>query len=151
MAYKTASEIRLERIYNQITQSKAALMADYSATTIQIPDADKWDYALPEMYRNYQDGFLFPVCDEYRGMPIFNHPAYGMLYLRWTVGYFNLVSGEKEKYLCFDRKGNKYTVVIREGAELPNGNPSYFRFLPKVKQYKPTPRAAKLRQMKKGG
>lgn len=60
----------------------------------------------------------------------------------------NTISGEKEKYLCFDRKGSKYTVVIQEGAEQPNGNPSYFRFLPKVKQYKPTPRAAKLRKMK---
>ena len=134
---KTAREIRLEYIYNQITANKAALMAEYSANTIHIPDHDKWDYALPEMYLNYQDGFLFPVCDAYRGMPIFNHPDYGTLYLRWSVDWFNLSDGEKEKYLCFDRAGNKYTVVIQECPKLSGGNPSYFRFLPRVKRYTP--------------
>jgi hypothetical protein len=149
MAYITESQKRMERIYNQIQRSKAELMADYSAVTIQIPDCDKWDYAIPAMYLNYQDGFLFPVCDEYRGMPIFEHPEYGTLFLRWNVGWLDLTQVEKEKYLCFDRHGNKYTVIIHECPEQPGGNPSYFRFLPRVQRYTPTPRAAKLRELRK--
>lgn len=149
MAYITASQERMERIYNQIQRSKSELIMEYSAITIRIPENNKWDYAIPAMYLNYQDGFLFPICDEYRGMPIFQHPEYGTLYLKWNVSWLNLTEGEKEKYLCFDRRGNKYTVIIEEGPEQPNGNPSYFRFLPRVRQYAPSPRAAKIRAMRK--
>lgn len=147
MAYITESQKRVERIYNQIQRSKAVLMAEYSAITIRIPDNEKWDYAIPDMYLNYQDGFIFPICDEYRGMPIFQHPEYGTLYLKWSVSLFDLTEGEKEKYLCFDRHWNKYTVIIEEGPKHPNRNPSYFRFLPRVRQYTPSPRAAKLREL----
>lgn len=134
---KTAREIRLEHIFNQITENKAALMAEYSENTICIPDTDKWDYAIPEMYLNFQDGFLFPKCDAYKAMPLFILPDSTVLYLRWEVSFFQLQENEREKYLCFDRHGNKYTVVIQECPEQPEGNPSYFRFLPKVKKYEP--------------
>lgn len=148
MAYKKESEIRMERIYNHITKRKSELMADYSAIIIKIEDSDKWDYAIPEMYLNYQDGFLFPICDQYRGMPLFKHPEHGTLFLRWAVDWFDLTGREKEKYLCFDRSGKKYTVIIESQGEQSAGNPSYFRFLPKVKKYKPSKRTLKLRKAK---
>lgn len=134
---KTAIEIYFEKIYNQMQRNKAALIAEYSGTTLQIPNSDKWDYAIPEMYLNYQDGFLFPRCDIYRGMPLFILPDSTVLYLRWEVSYFNLLEGEKEKYLCFDRHGKKYTVTILDEPDLEGGNPSYFRFLPRVRKYEP--------------
>lgn len=134
---KTAREIRLERIYNQIEKNKATLMAEYSANTISIPDTDKWDYAIPKMYLNYQDGFLFPKCDAYKAMPLFILPDSTILYLRWEVSFFQLQDNEREKYLCFDRRGNKYTIIIQECPEQPEGNPSYFRFLPRVEKYRP--------------
>ena len=134
---KTAREIRFEKIYNQMKRSKAALIAEYSANTITIPESEKWDYAIPEMYVNYQDGFLFPRCEGYRGMPLFLLPDSTVLYLRWEVSYFDLLEGEKEKYLCFDRRGKKYAVSILEEPQLETGNPSYFRFLPRVRKYEP--------------
>ena len=112
-------------------------MADYAGLTHYIPELNKWDYAIPEHYTNYCNGFLMPDFDEYRGMPLFDHPQFGRLYLRWNVPYYALKDGEKEKYLCFDRHGNKYTVVIAECPEQEGGNPSYFRFLPRVKKYTP--------------
>lgn len=132
---KTARELRLEHIYNQIEANKAALMAEYSVNTIQIPDVEKWDYAIPEMYLNYQEGFLFPRYEGYKAMPLFILPDSTILYLRWEVSYFHLKEDEKEKYLCFDRKGSKYTVIIKETPEGEHGNPSYFRFLPRVEKY----------------
>ena len=149
MNYKTAAEERAHQIYLKIHESKSALLSEFSKTIIRIANADKWDFAIPEMYLNYQDGFLFPICDEYRGMPLFRHPDHGVLYLRWDVDFFSLSEGEKEKYLCFDRHGNKYTVIIEDCAESSSGNPSYFRFLPSVRKYEPTPRAAKMRQIRK--
>lgn len=134
---QTAREIRLERIFSQIEENKAALMAEYSKNTICIPDSDKWDYAIPEMYLNYQDGFLFPKCEAYKAMPLFILPDSTVLYLRWEVSYFNLMDSEREKYLCFDRSGNKYTIIIQETPQYETGNPSYFRFLPRVKRYTP--------------
>lgn len=132
---KTAREIRLEKIYDQITKNKLALIAEYSETTIDILDSEKWDYAIPEMYLNYHDGFLFPKYDAYKAMPIFQLPDLTVLYLRWEVSYFNLQDGEREKYLCFDRNGKKYTVTVLDTEQDTSGNPSYFRFLPRVEKY----------------
>ena len=131
-------------IFATITRNQEALMAEYSRLTHCIPDLNKWDFAIPENYTNYQDGFLMPDFDRYRGMALFDHPMFGRLYLRWEVPYYALKAGEKEKYLCFDRHGNKYTVVITECPQQDGGNPSYFRFLPKVKKY--IPRRERLRK-----
>lgn len=125
-------------IFALINSSQDALMREYSDVTICIPEMEKWDYAIPENYTNYQDGFLFPNFDSYRGAPIIDHPRFGRLYLRWEVPYFSKKENESEKYLCFDRHGGKYTVIIEKAAEdIEVGNPSYFRFLPKVKKYTP--------------
>lgn len=124
--------------FDLIRASQAALMAEYSGVTICIPETEKWDYAIPGNYTNYQDGFLFPNFDSYRGAPIFDHPRFGRLYIRWNVPYFSMEENEAEKYLCFDRNGGKYTVIIEKAVGgITGGNPSYFRFLPKVKKYIP--------------
>lgn len=131
-------------IFAVITRNQEALMAEYAGFTHYIPEVNKWDFAIPENYTNYQDGFLMPDFKEHRGMALFDHPKVGRLYLRWDVPYYALKEGEKEKYLCFDRHGNKHTVVIAECPQQEIGNPSYFRFLPRVKKY--IPRQERLRK-----
>ena len=126
-----------EQIYSMIKRNHAELMKEYSATQINISESDKWDYAIPESYTNYQDGFLMQDIESRRGAPIIDHPDFGRLYLRWAVSYFDMADGEREKYLCYDRHGNKYTVTIQAEERMEHGNPSYFRFLPKVKKYTP--------------
>lgn len=124
-----------QQIFSLIHHNQDALMAEYTENEIVIPETSKWDYAIPENYTNFQDGFLWPNFDMYKGQPIIDF--YGtILYLRWEVPFFALKDWEKEKYLCFDRTGKKYTVTITE-ALMPDGNPSYFRFLPRVKKYTP--------------
>ena len=120
-----------------IVRFQKALMQEYSEVTIYIPDTEKWDYAIPENYTNYQDGFLFPDFEHYRGLPIIDHPQYGRLYLRFHVPFLERAENEVEKILCFDRNGGKYTVIIQRVKDYKGGNPSYFRFLPKVKKYTP--------------
>lgn len=116
----------------------AALFEEYSEHIIRIPEHSKWDFALPEMYLNYQDGFICPKnVESYRGMPLFVIPG-KVLYLRHTVNTYRLADNEAEKYLCFDRQNNKYTVIIEKSDGVKeHGNPSYFRFLPKVEKYLP--------------
>lgn len=123
-------------IFSKIERNHAKLFKEYGGITLCIPESKKWDYAIPENYTNYQDGFLMPDFDSYKGMPIFDHPQFGRLYLRWNVPYYALEEYEQEKYLCFDRHGEKFTVSINH-VPMQGGNPSYFRFLPKVKKYTP--------------
>lgn len=129
-----------ERIYRQIRRNQEKLMQEYDEISIYIPEANKWDYAIPENYTNYQEGFLFPDFESYRGAPIFDFtgtdPINAVLYIRWDVPWHVLAEHEAEKYLCFDRRGNKYTVTIQKAHGLKE-NPSYFRFVPKVKKYIP--------------
>ena len=135
-------------IWAAITRSQEKLMREYSEITICIPETHRWDYAIPENYTNYQDGFLFPDFEAYKGMPLFYYPSLGTLYLRWAVPYYVLKDGESEKHLCYNRQGEKVTVIIESAPKHPDGNPSYFRFLPKVKKYKPSANA-KRRQYEK--
>lgn len=128
-------------IFNKITSSQALLMKEYSAIEFCIPETVKWDYAIPENYTNFQDGFLWPDYEAYRGAPLFDHPHFGRLYLRWEVPTYAREEHEVEKYLCFDRHGKKFTVTILKVELMSEGNPSYFRFLPRVKKYTPKRRA----------
>lgn len=125
-------------IFAQIQHNQQELMQEYAEVTITAPETKKWDYAIPENYTNYQDGFLFPDFEAYRGAPIFdltgNDLIGEILYLRWEVPSYALEKCEAEKYLCFDRHGRKYTVLFT-AAPMEDGNPSYFRFLPRVKKY----------------
>lgn len=125
-------------LHEKISRNQETLIAEHSSITICIPELSAWDYAIPENYTNYQDGFIVPDFVKYRrAMPLFDHPRHGRLYFRWEVPFFLLKATEREKYLCFDRRGNKYTVIIQHCPEHEGGNPSYFRFLPKVKKYAP--------------
>ena len=122
-------------IFEKITACQKKLTEEYANYIFCMPETCKWDYAIPENYTNYQDGFLFPDYEAYKGMPIFDLPKFGRMYLRWEVPLYALEEGEKEKYLCYNRKGQKITIVILS-ADMKNGNPSYFRFLSRVKKYK---------------
>ncbi len=126
-------------------QNLAAELLSYVKNTIILPESRRWDYAIPENYTNYQDGFLYQNSDPYRGAPLLNY--YGtILYLHRLLEWHELDEGEIEKYLLFDRHGNKYTfVVTAEEYDRSKGNPSYYAFLPRVKKYTPT-RAALIRK-----
>jgi hypothetical protein len=68
------------------------------------------------------------------------------LYLHRILNWAEIYDDEVEKYLLFDRNGNKYTfVVTAEEYDKSKGNPSYYGFLPRVKKYAPT-RAAIIRK-----
>lgn len=130
---------------------KAELLA-YGKNVISVPESCRWMYAIPENYTNYQDGFLYQDSDPYRGAPLLNYNGM-ILYLHRLLEWHELYEDEVEKYLLFDRRGNKYTfVVTAEEYEESKGNPSYYAFLPRVKKYAPT-RAAlirkKIEEMKK--
>ena len=130
-------KVNWEQRLTMIHKNQVALMQEYSGCTICIPADNRWDYAIPEMYRNFLNGFLFPRYEEYRGMPLLDHPQFGRLYLRWNAPCYALEDGQDEKYLCFNRKGEKFTVIITKCPKREGGNPSYFRFLPRVEEYTP--------------
>lgn len=118
-----------------IDANYAALLKAYSEHVIKIPQHSMWDFAIPEMYWNMSDGFLWSKAENYRGMPVIALPG-KILYLRHEVGAHRLEENEFEKLLCFDRQNNKYTVIIEKSDGVKeHGNPSYFRFLPRVQPY----------------
>lgn len=145
---KRRRKIKWEDQVKLIKANYAALYKEYSEHVIKIPQHSMWDYAIPEMYLNYLDGFVMhkDLQDSYRGMPILLLDG-KTLYLRHNIPYHRLEENEFDKMLCFDRQNNKYTVIIEKHDGIKeNGNPSYFRFLPKVKKY--VSKAERLRQIK---
>ena len=123
-------------IYNKICAARDVEIAEYSANVIEVPEERCWDYALPENYTNYRDGFLWQDEEPYRGMPMVNYEG-KMLYLHRTCSFVELRFDEREKLMLFDRHGNKYLFIVKKAGVLLEGNPSYFDFLKKVKQYDP--------------
>lgn len=139
-------KLHWEELAQKLNENWSSLIAEYSENIIRICEHDKWDYAIPEMYINYQDGFIFPRCESYKGMPLFEIDG-NTLYHQYTINDFRLAPNESEKYLCFDRQNRKYTVIIVSNPEVQlYGNPSYFRFLPKVEKY--VSKAERLRRIK---
>lgn len=132
------------RAIKLMEQNTAKSIAEYAVNTISLPESRRWDYAIPENYTNYRDGFLYQDSAPYRGQPLMNYNG-TILYLYRIMDYWALEEHEAEKYLLFDRHGNKYTFVTTKEPETPGGNPSYFEFLPRVKRYAPT-RAAIIRK-----
>lgn len=133
------------RAIEHIRQNTVSDIAEYSEHVISVSENRRWDYAIPDNYTNYQDGFLEQDFTPYRGAPLLNYNG-TILYLFRILEWVDLQPGEVEKYLLFDRHGNKYTfVVTAEEHDNTNGNPSYFEFLPRVKKYAPT-RAAIIRK-----
>lgn len=143
---KRRRKIKWEQRIKLIDANYAALFEEYSEHVIKIPQHSMWDYAIPEMYWNMSDGFLWPKTDNYRGMPMLSFGG-KTLYLRHHINNYRLEENEFEKMLCFDRQNNKYTVIIEESSGVKElGNPSYFRFLPKVKKY--VSKSERLRRIK---
>jgi hypothetical protein len=132
------------RAIEHIRQNTAREIAEYSEHVISVSENRRWDYAIPDNYTNYRDGFLWQDSDPYRGQPLLNYNG-EILYLHLRLEYCDLADGEVEKYLLFDRHGRKYTFVTMREEDSPGGNPSYFEFLPRVKKYAPT-RAAIIRK-----
>ena len=122
------------RAMRKYEESMRDLLAEYGENIISVPAELRWNFAIPQNYTNYHDGFI--VQDElpYRGMPMI---CYGgkVLYLRYAVPWVWLEPGEDERLLLFDRDGKKYTFLVMEQADKSQPNPSYFSFVPKVKKY----------------
>ena len=125
---------RLERALAHMKKNRETDLTLYSENMIVVPAERRWDYAIPENYTNYHDGFLYQDEEPYRGMPIVRYEEETLyLYREISFGYLN--KGEIEKLLLFDRNGGKYTFVVLRQKDESLANPSYFRFLPKVKKY----------------
>ena len=101
---------------------------------IVVPGENRCDYAIPENYTNYHDGFLWQDGEPYRGMPIVLYEG-KILYLHKAVRWIDLAADEDEKLLLFDREGNRYTFIVKKQIDQDKPNPSYSNFLPKVKKY----------------
>ena len=128
---------RTARAIKHLEDNTARAIAEHSETVISVPESRRWDYAIPENYTNYRDGFLWQDEEPYRGQPLMNYNG-TILYLYRILDYWALAEHEAEKYLLFDRTGRKYTFVTTKEEHQPGGNRSYFEFLPRVKKYAPT-------------
>lgn len=135
---------RMNRAIEHIRKNTKRDLSEYSETIISMPESHRWDYAIPENYTNYRDGFLWQDEEPYRGKALMNYNG-TILYLFRILEMFDLNDDEAEKYLLFDRNGRKYTFVTTKEEQSESGNPSYFEFLPRVKKYAPT-RAALIRK-----
>ena len=136
---------RTDRAIRHMKENTARSIAEYAETVISVPESRRWDYAIPENYTNYRDGFLWQDEEPYRGLSLMNYNGV-ILYLYRILDFCDRADEEAEKYLLFDRQGRKYTfVTTREEHNDSEGNQSYFEFLPRVKKYAPT-RAALIRK-----
>lgn len=110
----------------------------FSENVIVVPEEQRWRYAIPENYTNYQDGFLEQDGEFYKGRPILNYNGETLYFYR-NIEWYGLADNESEKLYLFDRHNRKYTfVVTKPEQDMPDGNPSYFEFLRRVKKYHPT-------------
>ena len=128
---------RIERGIRHIRKNLANDLSEYGQNIIELSESDKWRYAIPENYTNYQDGFLVQDEEPYRGYPLLNYNG-TILYVYRSLSFADMADDEREKVLLFDRKGNKYTFVVKAAAEpMEGGNPSYYKFIRRVKKYAP--------------
>ena len=125
-----------DEIYRKIAANQAAELAAYSENVIEVPEERRWDYAIPENYTNYRDGFLWQDEEPYRGMPMIRCNG-ETLYLHRACSFSERGFDEDEKLLLFDRRGAKHVFVVKKAPVRIDENPSYFDFLKKVKQYDP--------------
>ena len=123
-----------KEVYAKICAARDAEIAEYSANVIKVPEERRWDYAIPENYTNYRDGFLWQDEEPYRCMPMIQYDG-KVLYLHRSCSFAELGADEDENLMLFDRLGNKYLFVVKKAGVCLDSNPSYFDFLKKVKQY----------------
>lgn len=131
------SKFYFQRAYSHMQKNKEALAMEYGENVIIVEEGNRWEYAIPENYTNYQDGFLVPNEEWRKGMELLNYNG-EILYSRYVVKWFDLEECESEKHYLFDRKGRKYTFIVKKSpSPLTEGNPSYFEFIKRVKKYAP--------------
>ena len=119
---------------------RANLKADlerYAETIIEVPEAERWRYAIPSNYTNYQNGFMVQDGEPYRGRPMLDYNG-EILYLYRAIEWIDCNKDEDEKLLLFDRHGRRYTFIVRKAAEPLTNNPSYWEFIKRVKRYVPS-------------
>lgn len=121
-----------------IVANNAAEIVAYSENKIIVSSADAWDYAIPENYTNFHDGFLYMTVQIQRGDPILNYKG-EILYFHRELSYSLIPKEYRSVLLVFDRHGKKYAFCTLQDDDVPDsGNPSYFRFLPRVRKYAPS-------------
>lgn len=126
----------LLRAIDHIRDNTERSIAEYAEHVISVPESRRWDYAIPENYTNYHDGFLFQDGEPYRCEPLINYNG-EILYLFRSLEWYERNDNEAEKYLLFDRHGHKYTFIVTKDEHDNGGNPSYFEFIQRVKKYMP--------------
>lgn len=141
MSYTPTAEQRAEerqvRALQHMRANKAADLERFSEITVEVPEADRWRYAIPANYTNYQDGFLVQDDRFYRGRPMLDYNGETLYFYR-SIDWLDLQEDEDEKLLLFDRHGRRYTFIVRKAAEPLESNPSYWEFIKRVKKYKPS-------------
>lgn len=124
-----------EEVCRKMDESRNVALMAYAEHVIEVPEERRWDYAVPDNYTNYRDGFLWQD-EAYRGMPMVLYNG-ETLYLHRPCSYMELRYDEDEKLMLYDRHGNKYLFIVKKAGVPLESNPSYFDFLKKVKQYDP--------------
>ena len=125
-----------KEVYAKICATREAEIAKYSENVIEVPEERRWDYAIPENYTNYRDGFLWQDEEPYRGMPMIRYGG-EVLYLHRACEFCEKRFDEDEKLMLFDRHGKKYLFIVKKAGVPMESNPSYWDFIKKVKQFDP--------------
>lgn len=135
--FATEAKQRQARIMDHVDANLKADLKRFSETVIEVPEDDRWRYAIPENYTNYHDGFLEQDGEFYRGRPMLDYNG-EILYFWRSIDWLYRQEDEDEKLLLFDRHGRRYTFIVRKAAERLSNNPSYWEFIKRVKKYKPS-------------
>jgi hypothetical protein len=91
---------------------------EYSANRIDCTASERWNYAIPENYTNFQDGFLFQTADIQRGSPMLTYNGETLYFFR-SASFVWLPDGITEMLLVYDRHGNKYTFSVHNDETPP--------------------------------
>ena len=137
MDYITIDQQRQTRALEHIRANLKASLERFAETIIEVPEEERWKYAISANYTNYQDGFLEQDGEPYRWRPMLEYKG-ETLYLYRSIDWLYLLEDEDEKLLLFDRNGKRYTFIVRKAAERLTDNPSYWEFIKRVKRYVPS-------------
>ena len=133
----TKTEQRIDRAWAHIRANLKSDLGRFAETVIEVPEVDRWIYAIPANYTNYHDGFLEQDGEFYRGRPTLDYHG-TILYFWRSIDWLDRLEGEDEKLLLFDRHGKRYTFIVRAAERRLKDNPSYWQFIKRVKKYTPS-------------
>lgn len=137
MEHLNIIEERQERARQHIRANLAAALEQFSETVIEVPEIERWKYAIPDNYTNYQDGFMVQDGEFYRGRPMLDYNGETLYFWR-SIDWIDRPKDEDEKILLFDRHGKRYTFIVKSAPERLEDNPSYWDFIKRVKKYSPS-------------